>query len=254
MVSRSFSDEVLHDGDQDGIPDYLDAIDQPAILQGVEGNTEQGLLITEAGLRLRLGAAALAAGQYAAGVTLQDIDVFASQSGGIAADINDALIYPNGFFDFEITGMSLAGKSVQVVISQPAQIGEGAVYRKYHFDHGWQDFVFDSRNSVASAPGSRDSCPEPGADDYRSGLHAGDYCVQLTLEDGGANDADGRRNGIIRDPGGVGMTSQLSNDGAASGGGGGGGGCTVGGRTLWDPSLPLLVLVSAMTLIRRRFT
>ena len=44
------------------------------------------------------------------------------------------------------------------------------------------------------------------------------------------------------------MTSQLSNDGAASGGGGGGGGCTVGGRTLWDPSLPLLVLVSAMTL------
>jgi hypothetical protein len=205
---------------------------------------------------LRLGAAALAAGQYAAGVTLEDIGVFASQYGGVAADINDALIYPNGFFDFEISGLSQAGESVRVVISQPAPIGEGAVYRKYHFHHGWQDFVVDSRNGVASAPGGRDSCPEPRADDYRSGLHVGDYCVELTLEDGGPNDADGRRNGIIRDPGGIGMTSQPSGDVAASGGGGGGGGggCTVGGRTLWDPSLPLLALVSAMTLIRRRFT
>ena len=162
VVSRSFSDKVLHDGDQDGIPDYLDAINQPAILQGVEGNTEQGLLVTEAGLRLRLGAAALAAGQYAAGVTLQDIDVFASQSGGVAADLNDALIYPNGFFDFEITGMSLAGESVQVVISQPAPIGEGAVYRKYHFDHGWQDFVVDSRNAWPRRPVAVTAAPSPG--------------------------------------------------------------------------------------------
>ena len=174
---------------------------------------------------------------------------------GVAAGLDNALIYPNGFFDFEITGLTQAGESVRVVISQPAPIGEGPVYRKYRLDHGWQDFVVDGRNAVASAPGSRDSCPEPGADDYRSGLHTGDYCVQLTLEDGGPNDADGRRNGIIRDPGGVGMTSQLSGDGAAgSGGGGGGGGCTLGTRTLWDPSLPLLVMVSAMTLIRRRST
>ncbi len=213
------------------------------------------MLVTEAGLSLRLGAAALEAGQYAAGITLQDIDVFASLSVGVAAGLDNALIYPNGFFDFEITGLTQAGESVRVVISQPAPIGEGAVYRKYRLDHGWQDFVVDGRNAVASAPGSRDSCPEPGADDYRSGLHTGDYCVQLTLEDGGPNDADGRRNGIIRDPGGVGMTSQLSGDGAAgSGGGGGGGGCTLGTRTLWDPSLPLLVMVSAMTLIRRRST
>jgi hypothetical protein len=81
----------------------------------------------------------------------------------------------------------------QVVIFQPAPISEGAVYRKYHFDRGWQDFVVDSHNGVASAPGSRDRCAEPGADDYRSGLNTGDYSVQLTLEDGGPNDADGRR-------------------------------------------------------------
>ena len=35
------------------------------------------------------------------------------------------------------------------------------------------------------------------------GLTEGDSCLQLTLEDGGPNDADGEVNGVFKDPSGV---------------------------------------------------
>ncbi|MBW2600783.1 MAG: hypothetical protein JRD47_02460 [Deltaproteobacteria bacterium] len=53
--------------------------------------------------------------------------------------------------------------------------------------------------------------------------------VSLLLEDGYYGDADGVKNGIIVDPGGVGLTYSSSSrtGGQDSGGGGGGGGCFV---------------------------
>ena len=53
--------------------------------------------------------------------------------------------------------------------------------------------------------------------------------VRLLLEDGGYGDADGVRNGIIVDPGGVGLSysSAVSHSGRQGSGGGGGGGCFV---------------------------
>ncbi len=53
--------------------------------------------------------------------------------------------------------------------------------------------------------------------------------VSLLLEDGDYGDADGVKNGIIVDPGGVGLTysSPSGTGGQGSGGGGGGGGCFV---------------------------
>ena len=86
--------------------------------------------------------------------------------------------------------------------------------------------------------------------------------MQLTLEDGGPNDADGRRNRVIKDPGGVGMSPQAaveadnqvssSSSGSGGGGGGGGGGCTAGTRGSVDPLLPLMVLLSVVGLMCRR--
>lgn len=123
-----------------------------------------------------------------------------------------------------MTGLRETGQSVKVVIPQIAQIGADAVYRNYHLDTGWQDFVEDANNSIASAAGSRDSCPAPGATAYKAGLQQGHYCVQLTLQDGGPNDADGRFNGVIKDPGGVGLSPQaadnVTSSVSASGGGG----------------------------------
>ena len=148
-----------------------------------------------------------------------------------------------------MTGLRQTGQSVKVVIPQAARIGADAVYRKYHLDSGWQDFVEDASNRIASAAGSRDSCPAPGATAYQPGLQQGHYCVQLTLQDGGPNDADGRANGVIKDPGGVGLSPQAADNVTGStssgdGGGGGGGGCTAGARGSVDHLLPLMALLS----------
>jgi MYXO-CTERM domain-containing protein len=46
------------------------------------------------------------------------------------------------------------------------------------------------------------TCPELGSDSYTLGLTTGDDCVQLMIEEGGPNDADGLVNGTLVDPGG----------------------------------------------------
>jgi hypothetical protein len=89
-----------------------------------------------------------------------------------------------------------------VVLPQRQPVPEDALYRKYS-DDGWVDFVADENNVLRSAPGEPGYCPPPGSDEYIDGLVAGSWCVELTLEDGGPNDADGAVNGEILDPGGV---------------------------------------------------
>jgi hypothetical protein len=252
----SDDDEGTGDADQDGVPDYLDAIDDPAVLQSVEAVSDRALLITEPGLGLRLGGAALAAGYYGAAISLRDIEAYANQAGGgVSASVESALEFPGGLYDFEVTGLRQTGQSVKVVIPQAAKIGADAVYRKYHLDSGWQDFVEDANNSIASAAGSRDSCPAPGATAYQAGLQQGHYCVQLTLQDGGPNDADGRANGVIKDPGGVGLSPQAADNvtgSTSSGGGGGGGGCAIDPGAKMDPLWVVLLLIPAVGIQRRR--
>lgn len=214
------------DDDADGIPDYRNAIVDPTVLQGQDSLANRDLLATEAGLRLRLGATALAAGRAGARLALSDIVNFAPGTSGLSAV--DALIYPGGLFDFEVSGLAEPGQSVSVVLPQAAAIPAQAVYRKYVAGQGWQDFVLDARNTLASASSVDGTCPAPGSRDYVYGLQPGSDCVQLTLEDGGPNDADGLRNGIVLDPGGVGAPPVSTGAGSAtSSSAGGGGGCSL---------------------------
>lgn len=71
----------------------------------------------------------------------------------------------------------------------------------------WTSFVVDANNQLHSAPGSAGYCPPPGDTQWTSGLTAGNHCVQLTLEDGGPNDADGLVNASIVDPGAVSVST-----------------------------------------------
>ena len=78
--------------------------------------------------------------------------------------------------------------------------------------------------------------------------------MQLTLQDGGPNDADGRFNGVIKDPGGVGLSPQAADNVTSSvNASGGGGGCMAGTRGSVDPLLPLMLLLSVVGLVCRRF-
>lgn len=155
------------------------------------------LIEADPGLQLALGPYALLQQQHRAEV-----------QAGSAALTADSIENIGGYFDFVVRGLGGVGQTVTIVIPQSAPIPDDAIYRKYNtVNRTWQNFVENGLNALASAPGSAGNCPPPGSAAYRSGLHSDDWCVQLTLEDGGPNDADGQRNGAVSDPGGVGTTT-----------------------------------------------
>jgi hypothetical protein len=193
-------DEGTGDNDQDRIPDYLDSVDAANQLPS---NDNDAVMQVDNGLKLRLGETAFAADVPAAQVTVQDLMDHGGSGGGVATNAEDnAYQFPSGVFDFEVSG-TVPGDSVRVVIPQSSAVPANAVYRKYTSGTGWFDFSINAKNSVASAPGALGICPAPGDASYIIGLTEGHFCVQLTIEDGGNNDADNQVNGVVKDPGGV---------------------------------------------------
>ena len=191
--------EGLGDADNNGIPAYLDPFDSSQWLIGTMGQTD--LVQVLDGHRLSLGTIALASGTDAR-VGFDDIAAWAVPGGADNAE-DSTHNYPTGLFDFQIDGLLNDGDIVPVVMALPVAIPADALYRKYTPDGGWKNFAEDGNNRIASAPGVRGVCPAPGSDDYQPGLTAGHYCIELTIEDGGPNDADGLANRRVRDPGGV---------------------------------------------------
>ena len=194
--------ESYDDSDGDGIPDYVDNDGlESHELQAYDESFGNYILRTEVGLSLRLGAVAFAAQMDGASVTIEDIANYGGGEGDAGVDPSDSVTNTGGYFDYEIWGLSQAGQSTRLVIPQFNPIPNGVVYRKYFADIGWQTFEEDDNNSIASAPGAPGVCPKPGDSAYMPGLNEGDYCIQLTIEDGGPNDTDGLKNYVITDPG-----------------------------------------------------
>ncbi|MCK0152934.1 putative Ig domain-containing protein [Alcanivorax sp. S6407] len=207
--------EGYGDSDNDGVADYLDAIAAPNVLSGQSNNSTSYLVETETGLQLSLGEGALFSGLGQAVVSLQKLQQYT----GLPDD--EEFLYSGDLFDFTVKGLAAAGQSVQVVLPQTTAIPARATYRKV-VDGRWQTFVENSSNQVASAPGAQGYCPSPGDSAYTPGLAAGNWCVQLTIEDGGPNDADRMANRTVVDPGGVGVSTAEPEtvEGVSSGGGG----------------------------------
>jgi len=198
------NEEGYGDADNDGIPDYLDA-DSLAlnVVQEKLNESEFFLMETEPGLQLSLGHVAFVAHGTNTGVSEQEVLRYGNYGSGATADAG--FDYASGVFDFNVSQIPVAGQSVGIVIAQFAPIPSNAVYRKL-MHTGWTEFVVDSRNSIASAPGAEGFCPPPHDAQYTQGLTEGHWCVQLTIEDGGPNDADGKVNRIIEDPSGIAST------------------------------------------------
>lgn len=183
--------EGLADSDNDGIADYLDNIAANNVLPETDNVTDAYLIETEPGVRAQRGRVALANDDGGARINETDL---------LADDIYNNI---GGLFDFEIHELPVAGQSIRVVLPQIAAIPADAAYRKFDDDQ-WFTFVEDANNAVHSAPGEAGFCPPPGDASWEPGLLEGYFCVQLTIEDGGANDADGLANRSVEDPGGVG--------------------------------------------------
>ena len=190
------SAEGFADADGNGVPAWLDPFDEARWIPAA--TNQRGLLQTESGLTLRPGAAAISNG--GALLDFTDLTQYGS-AGQPAANTEDSSHnYPAGLYDFEVHGLPEPGGTARVVIALPVPIPANALYRKFSSNTGWTDFVTDANNAIRSAPGVAGACPAPGSADYADGLTAGHFCVELTIEDGGPNDADGMSDGKIADP------------------------------------------------------
>jgi hypothetical protein len=197
--------EGFGDEDGDGIPNYLDNLFlTPDMINNQTGNLAGSYIIqTDPGLNIRKGSTATAAGAAGVLISQAQLEANGGSAGGPVVNAVDGIANTSGLYDFEITGLNLLVESANVVIPLPSALQLNSVYRKYSETNGWFSFVQDSKNRVSSAAGEPGACPPPGSPLYAPGLTAFHYCVQLTIEDGGPNDADGARNFVIKDPGGV---------------------------------------------------
>lgn len=118
---------------------------------------------------------------------------------GIPLDPDTNYHYPlHLYYDFTVP----AGTGVaNVVIPMASPLPANAVYRLYKGGN-WQNFTVDAINAVQSAPGTPGTCPAAGDPSYTTGLTQGDYCVELTISDGGVDDTDNSGT-TISDPGGI---------------------------------------------------
>jgi hypothetical protein len=200
--------EGYADSDGDGIPDYLDdaRVVGGHLIPDQTANPAASLLLeTEPGLTLRRGSTTQAANIFGALVTDSAIAQFGSVRGDAPVNGGDDFEHVGGVYDFEIDGL-VPGSSARIVIPLQSAIPRDARYRKFNPATGWNDFVVDANNQIASASGELGACPEPGSSAYVSGLNYLGNCIQLTIQDGGPNDTDNQVNGVINDPATVGVT------------------------------------------------
>lgn len=187
--------EGFKDLDGDHIADHLDAISQCNLVPELVAQQQGFLIEGETGGCLRrgsysfgsVGGAIMLSGAEAASLLPQDPE--ARNVGGL--------------FDFEVHNINIATSSYHLVMPQRQPLPSDAVYRKYSPNKGWGSFVEDEQNMLWSAPGNMGICPSPKDSAWQQGLHQGYWCVQLMIEDGGANDDDGFVNQSISDPGGI---------------------------------------------------
>jgi autotransporter-associated beta strand protein len=185
------NEEGFADSDGDGIPDYQDAISECNVMPTELLGQTQFLAEGDPGVCLRLGT--VAAQTNAGGLQIKQESI----------QVDPVAVYIGGIFDFIAYGLPEQGQSYSLAIPQRAPVPANAGYRKYSDATGWVAFVRNEKNSVSSSPGESGYCPPPGDASWTPGLTEGHWCVQVTVEDGGPNDADGVANGAIVDPGGV---------------------------------------------------
>ncbi len=186
------------DVDGDGIAQYLDAVDQSYVLPAKTAQSNSFLVETHVGLRLSLGKAARQLQVSRALISISEIaSVYTNLDAGSVSFIN-------GLENFTARGLALSDSSISIVIPQLTALPTDPVYTTLSLgDLSWNSFVQDDANAVYSAPGAEGYCPAPQDQTYIEGLKPGNWCVMLRIQDGGANDADGKVNGAVSHLGGV---------------------------------------------------
>ena len=130
----------------------------------------------------------------------------ATGTGLSAADVGvkDPQLNPNdgkqcqgGCVDFVVTGFT--GDYADIIFRLNEPLDEGVIYRKL-MGGVWGGFDTSGSDQLASNAEVLGACTD---DQFVPGLVAGNQCIFLRIYDGGPNDADGAKNGIIVDPSGA---------------------------------------------------
>ncbi len=225
--------EGAGDSDNDGISNYMDAIDNAEWLQAWPAQAfDDGLkrsdsfqsdnfkinwsvdtlasnkvaypllLSTDPGVRLGIGTTAFVSGFNHARIPVEEAVTLLGQNYADTIGSADGYVV-----DVEISQLPTAGQSVTLTIPQTAPLPPGGTLSIEMFRNGnWRPFevsasdTFGSTRRVTPAGSSVGYCPRYG---YSAGLATGNECLQITITDGGANDGDGTANGTIRFLGGV---------------------------------------------------
>ena len=254
VLIRVSAEAVEADSDGDGVPDSKDTSQETNVI-AVDADAGTATVTADAGVKLIIGDAAQASGT--SGIAISEETIAASGADGGEAPSNgddEDFNYPAGVYDFQVQDLPVPGQSVRLVIPVASGIPANAVFRKYTESGGWFDFVIDEGNGVASAPGEEGACPSVGSELFVAGLVEGDTCLQITVQDGGPNDADGSINGEYDDPSGIAEAAPVkvvivpdtSNRKKV------GGGCSVSEGGPGDFGLVILALFSALGLFRKR--
>ncbi len=234
--------ESYYDKDNDGIPNYLDAIENnPSLMQAYEpylfdsnlkiedslsvdsitlswqlsssvsNLTVYPLLIaTSPGLHLNIGPTA-----FAATKTYARLETSAAENLR-GANVDEGLISSDGqVIDIEITNLNSVGDSALIVLPQAAPIpasksGTTPQFIIFKNTKTWGAFTADVKNEIKTKKEKLANSYCPGLNDtvsYTDSLATGDECLLINIEDGGPNDYDGVANGTIRLMGSIFITS-----------------------------------------------
>jgi Zn-dependent metalloprotease len=196
-------EEGYVDSDNDGIAEYLDNDTNTHHLPLM--NTHKPIQ-TIIGSSLSLGSVIKSSMSPLAASSVIDDSALASFTQDLGLD-NTTDSHTNRItpmINFIVTGDNIRNDGAIVVIPLPdnVTIPANVKFRKYISTQGWFTFVENGKNTIASALlDNNDNCPIPNSTEYNSGLNIGHQCIQLVIEDGGPNDADGLINGQVEDPG-----------------------------------------------------
>ena len=193
----------LSDLDYDGYPGSIDALPRDAtqMLTNPIMPLNSSVFYSDQSITLGEFSAqrALSTGYASAGATLSEAQFIAaarSEYPDVTPQTDPSISNSIGVMDFELRDLDSTEADVRLNLLGNIPLGAGL--KIYHpTEASWSRFVEGSADSLASAPAVDGECPASGSNNYTAGLIAGAACVRFTLTDGGPNDADGRRDGVI---------------------------------------------------------
>jgi hypothetical protein len=245
---KSNVDFIAGDKDEDGngIADIKESNNNPNELFAGNDNNSGLVIVSPAGTRLLAGSMSDGSGK----LTKQQMRDYRT-SNNLGDNTDDGGITTGDIYDYVIEDIETIGGTTTIVIELENPLPAGAILRKYRLDNsdkGWGAFEVNENNKYYSS--NTVDCNIDSSTENT--LTAGDSCLILIIEDGGLNDADGEKNGVIEDPVSAGTADGSSGSSGSSGGSGGGCVLNSGDNDNIDPTLPVLFLLGMIILLVRR--